>query len=169
MNTFAIIFLGILAVYLIVYGVSFFVLWYLVRQREDILIELFLEKVGKIPSLIEVMRPYVAKPESFHMITRLHTRAMIQDFRSIYDILEHNAKLQNNFLFLMQLSAHIPELQKQEYFLYIRDFIIEFERLMRTEFRSLNQILSYWNTFITLKNTTLIGLLLPGSKRMLVK
>jgi hypothetical protein len=117
---------------------------------------LFLQKVAKIPALIEVMRPYVAKKESFDHIIELHTEAMIQEFRSLYDILGLNAKLQNDFLFLMQLSVQIPALQKDEYFVYIRDFIIEYERLMRSHFSELNARISYWNLFIKIKNYTLI-------------
>lgn len=93
---------------------------------------------------------------------------MIQENKSIYDILELNMELQNDFLFLMQLSVHIPALQKDEYFLYIRDFIIEYERLMRSHFSELNRMIRIWNIFISIKNATGIGYLLPGKKLIFV-
>jgi hypothetical protein len=114
--------------------ISFFIFSEKLQREEKLVIAVFLQKVAKIPALIEVMRPYVAKKESFDHIIELHTEAMIQEFRSIYDILGLNGKVQNDFLFLMQLSVQIPKLQKDEYFVYIRDFIIDYERLMRSHF-----------------------------------
>jgi len=107
------------------------------------------------------MRPFIAKKEAFHDIILVHTEAMIESNDSLYDILSHNAHLQNDFLFLMELSIHAPELQKHEYFLYIRDFMIEYERMMRKSFISMNESIRLWNHFITIKNMTGIGLLLP--------
>ena len=140
----------------------------MVRSREDIVIQIFLQKVAKIPAMIEVMRPYVSKPHAFSHIIEIHTKSMIQENKSIYDILELNMELQNDFLFLMQLSVHIPALQKDEYFLYIRDFIIEYERLMRSHFSELNRMIRIWNIFISIKNATGIGYLLPGKKLIFV-
>lgn len=132
-------------------------------------IAIFLQKTSKIPALIEVMRPFVAKEEAFDSIIELHTEAMIQECHSIYDILGLNAKLQNDFLFLMQLSVRIPTLQKNEYFVYIRNFVIEYERMMRSHFSGLNKAIRYWNTFIKIKNMTVIGLLFPGEKHQEVQ
>ena len=111
------------------------------------------------------MRPYVIRNEAFGSIIHLHTGVMVEEIRSIYDMLEHNSRLQQEFLFLMQLSVHIPELQKHEYFLYIRNFIIEFERQMRSEYISMNHSIHDWNVFIVCKNYTGIGYFLPGKVR----
>jgi hypothetical protein len=150
------IFLIILALYIVLYVISFFIFSEKLQREEKLVIAVFLQKVAKIPALIEVMRPYVAKKESFDHIIDLHTEAMIQEFRSIYDILGLNGKVQNDFLFLMQLSVQIPKLQKDEYFVYIRDFIIDYERLMRSHFSGLNSAISMWNLFIKIKNLTII-------------
>lgn len=163
------IILIILAIYIWLYIAGFFFFSERLKQEEKIVIAVFLQKVAKIPALIEVMRPYVAKKESFDHIIELHTEAMIQEFRSIYDILGLNGKVQNDFLFLMQLSVHIPKLQKDEYFVYIRDFIIDYERLMRSHFSGLNSAISMWNLFVKIKNMTFIWLLLPGEKKMTVR
>lgn len=111
------------------------------------------------------MRPYIARHEAFDPLIHLHTGIMIEEVRSIYDLLEHNARMQKEFLFLMQLSTQVPELQKHEYFLYIRDFIIEYERRMRSQYVQINRGTHAWNTFIRYKNYTIIGYLLPGSSR----
>lgn len=152
--------------YILLYMIPFFLLRRMMRSKEDPLIDLFIEKVGKIPALIEVMRPYVAKKESFARIIMFHTQAMIQQSKSIYDILGLNTKIQHEFLFLMKLSMQIPTLQKDEYFVYIRDFAIEYERMMRFRFAKLNTMIRYWNLFVQIKNATGIGLILPGQKRV---
>ena len=136
-----------------------------VKVLEQGVLEVFLRKVSKIPALIEVMRPYISKKEAFAPIIEVHTESMISSTDSLYDILSYNARLQNEFLFLMKLSVQVPELQKHEYFLYIRDFIIEYERTMRSRFAATNEAIHDWNHFITIKNMTGIGYLLPGSLR----
>lgn len=163
------IFLSIIALIIVIFLiVAFFLLRYL-KSEESIVIVIFLQKVSKIPALIEVMRPFVAKEESFDSIVAIHTEAMIQECHSIYDILGLNGRLQNDFLFLMQLSVQIPELQKNEYFVYIRNFVIEYERMMRSHFWGLNKAIQYWNTFVKIKNMTIIGFILPWRKRMEVR
>lgn len=136
-----------------------------VKKEEAVLLGIFLKKISKVPALIEVMRPYIVKWEAFDAIILVHTETLIESSDSLYDILEHNARLQNEFLFLMKLSVHAPLLQKHEYFLYIRDFIIEYERVMKERFHSVNDTISDWNRFVHIKNATLIGYLLPGSLR----
>jgi hypothetical protein len=97
-------------------------------------ISVFLAKISKIPALIEVMRPYVADPKAFDSIISLHSEAMIRRYDTLYDLLEQNARIEHEFGFLMRLSMQIPRLQKDEYFLYIRDFIMQYERDMRSRF-----------------------------------
>lgn len=139
-----------------------------VKNAEDHVLTLFGKKISKIPALIESMRPYVVKNEAFSPLTDVHTKSIVESQGSVYDILIHNSEIQRNFLFLMQLSQQIPELQKQEYFLYIRDFIIDHERDMKRAFHELNTTFSLWNRYVHIKNMTLIGYLLPGKRYPLI-
>jgi hypothetical protein len=116
--------------------------------------------------MIEVMRPYVADPEAFAPIIMLHSETMIHRYDTLYDLLEQNARIEHEFAFLMRLSMQIPQLQKDEYFLYIRDFIIRYERDMRSRFSWVNTAVRHWNRFILIKNMSVIGLLLPGKEKM---
>lgn len=140
----------------IVYIAFYIFLSSVVKKEERALLDIYLHKISKIPALIEVMRPYIIKPEAFDALTHAHTKSIIESHNSIYDILSDNATLQNEFLFLMKLSQHAPELQKHEYFLYIRDFIIRYEREMRDRFTAMNDAIRAWNSFIQIKNFTLI-------------
>ncbi len=154
---------------LIAYITIYIVLSWRVKSLEKELLSLFIKKTSKIPALIEVMRPYVDRKESFDPIIRVHTEVMIEEFQSIYDILNHNVSIQSNFLFLMQLSVHIPRLQKDEYFIYMRDFIIDFEKHMRSDFDLIFLAIEKWNRFIRIKNMTLIGYFLPGEYQQQMK
>ncbi len=156
----------VFALYLWVYLALFFIFRSSVQKIEWSIVDIFLSKVAKIPALVEVMRPYVVDEKAFETICSLHSDIMIHRHDTIYDLLEYNARIQNQFLFLLQLSVQIPELQKHEYFLYIRDFIISYERSMYTKFSLFNHAVSFWNIFVLVKNWTIIGLLLPWRSRI---
>lgn len=147
-------FLSLLLLYFVLY-ISFYIVFLLrVKKEERAILDIFLHKVSKVPALIEVMRPFISKKEAFDPIIEVHTETMISSTDSLYDVLTHNARLQNEFLFLMKLSMHVPGLQKHEYFLYIRDFIIGYERSMRGRFVNMNQAIRLWNRFVHIKNMT---------------
>ncbi len=155
----------IVAVLLLSYlGVYFFLKNQILRVEKKI-IQTFLLKVSKIPALIEVMREYVVDEGAFDTVTELHSDVMVRQFDSIYTLLEHNARIHREFLFLMKLAVQIDALQKNEQFLYIRDFIISYERNLKKDFDAYNRTVSRWNTFVNIKNMTLIGIIFPGSKR----
>ncbi len=159
------IFLGIVAVLVLLYIILFFVFSRPVDRAQNRIIGNFLLKVSKIPALIEVMRRHVADEKAFDTITTLHSTAMIHRYDSIYSLLEQNARIQSEFLFLMKLSMQIPDLQKNEQFLYIREFIMDYERKMKADFVDFNREVNRWNQFVALKNLTVVGLILPGKER----
>ena len=94
---------------------------------------------------------------------------MIEEYRSLYDILGHNARMQRDLIFLMNLSMQIPELQKHEYFLYIRDFMVDYELQIRKLLKEVNRAIREYNTYIRMRNMTIIGKILPGDMRPEVK
>lgn len=128
--------------------------------------EIFHLKVSKIPALIEVMRPSIVDENAFETMTKLHTESIIQAYGSVYDLLEHNARVHNEFLFLLKLSVHMPDLNTKPYFLYLRDFIMRYDRDMQARFANYNQAVEKWNLFVTCKNFTLLWYFLPGTPKM---
>lgn len=159
----------VLIVCFVVIGIAYMGLFFVLRSRmvqiEQKMTDLFLQKSSKIPALIEVMRPFVAAQKSFETTIQLHAEAMMQELDSLYALLVLNAKIEREYAFLMKLSVQITELQKNEQFLYIRDFIMQYEREMRNHVARYNTAVGRWNRFIFLKNCTLIGFFLPGSTR----
>lgn len=114
------------------------------------------------------MRPYVADDAAFSALTSLHSEGVIREHASIYALLEQNARIHREFLFLMKLSAQIPPLQTHAQFVYIRDFIMGYERKMKQKFSGYNQSARRWNLCVRIKNMTVIGLLFPWQYRDLL-
>ncbi len=160
------IILFLLVVLIILSLVVFFIFNKSLLLTEERIVGLFQMKVAKIPAFIEVMRPHVADELAFSTMVWLHTESIIWLYKNVYDLLEQNARIKNQFLFLLKLSVHIPKLQKMSYFLYIRDFIIEYDREMQAELMIFNRIVGQYNLFVNIKNMTIIWLGLPGRKKM---
>jgi hypothetical protein len=169
MNFLSFFLIAVLLGCLLVYLIAYFLLEDRLRTEEGAVIALFLAKISKIPALIEVMRPSVANATAFDAIVALHSEAMIRRYDALYDLLEQNARIEHEFSFLMRLSMQIPTLQKAEYFLYIRDFIMQYERDMRSHFTRVNTAILHWNRFILIKKMTGIGWILPGKEKMSIR
>ena len=80
-------------------------------------------------------------------------------------LMEHNARINDQYGFLMRLSMAIPVLQKDAYFIYIRDFVMSYDRMMRDELKSYDAGVIEWNRFVHIKAYTVIGYLLPGREK----
>lgn len=139
-----------------------------VRTEEARIVEFYMKKVDKIPALIETMRSAIADPRALETLTHLHREAVLTPTRDMVDILETNTRIEKEFIFLMKLSAQIPKLQLQRHFIYIRDFIIESERMMRSHFSSVNQRVRIYNRYIDFKNFTVLWLIFPFKKRPII-
>ena len=113
------------------------------------------------------MRPYVIDQNSaFDLMVSLHSEGIIHDYTAINMLLEHNARINDQYSFLMKLSMAIPELQKDPYFLYIRDFVISYDRIMNAGLPKFNQLIKKWNIFVKIKNYSLIWYFYPGQKKI---
>jgi hypothetical protein len=60
----------------------------------------------------------------------------------------------------------IPLLQKDIYFVYIRDFVMSYDYMMRNELPIFNALVKKWNLFIRIKNYTILGYLYPGQEKV---
>ena len=126
------VFTIILTLLFVAYIIIYIVLTRRIYDREQHVVAVFLEKIAKIPAVIEVMRPYVVDEHlAFDLITRLHSESIIHEYNSIPMLLEHNARINAQYSFLMRLSMAIPELQRDPYFIYIRDYVMSYDRMMR--------------------------------------
>ena len=154
-------------VYFVVYIVVYIDLTRRMKYSESRVVDIFLEKLSKVPAVIEVMRPYIIDDKkAFQLITQLHTEAIIHEYGTIPMLMEHNARINDQYWFLMRLSMAVPELQKNTYFIYIRDFVMSYDRMMKKELTSFNFLVKKWNYFIKIKKWTIIWLILPWADKV---
>ena len=167
MNPIFIAIIALILVLLAIYTTTYIVLTRRIRERESRVISLFIQKIAKIPAVIEVMRPHVVDEHlAFDLMTRLHSEAIIREYDSIPMLLEHNARINDQYGFLMRLSMAIPELQRDAYFIYIREFVMGYDRTIRSELSEYDTRVRQWNQFISIKNWSMVGYLLPGRDRV---
>ncbi len=167
MNPIFIAIIALILVLLAIYITTYIVLTRRIRERESRVISLFIQKIAKIPAVIEVMRPHVVDEHlAFDLMTRLHSEAIIREYDSIPMLLEHNARINDQYGFLMRLSMAIPELQRDAYFIYIREFVMGYDRTIRSELSEYDTRVRQWNQFISIKNWSMVGYLLPGRDRV---
>ena len=167
MNPILIAIIALILVLLVIYIGTYILLTRRIRERESRVIDVFLHKITKIPAVIEVMRPHVVDEHlAFDLMTRLHSEAIIHVYDSIPMLLEHNARINDQYEFLMRLSMAIPALQRDAYFIYIREFVMGYDRTIRSELPTYDALIRQWNLFIAIKNWSVIGYLLPGRDRV---
>lgn len=135
------------------------------KKEERKTIALYRKKIDKIPAFLETMRDKVAEEASLKTMIRLHSEAVLMPTNDIVDVLEMNVRIEKEFHFLMQISAQIPALLTETQFIYIRDFVIQAEKDMHAQFSAVNEKVQKYNTFIMIKNLTIIGLILPGKAK----
>lgn len=148
---------------IIVYNIVMIVIIWNKRNKislnEIYLIDTFYSKVNKIPALVEIMKKYTNHPDIFEDILYLHKLGIIYNIKSVYDLLELNLRIHKEFQFLMKLSAKIPELHRDWNFLYIRDYVVFYEKKIEKDINSLKKDFEDYNNLIRKKNFSILWFL----------
>lgn len=85
-------------VFFVVYIVVYIDLTRRMKYSESRVVDIFLEKLSKVPAVIEVMRPYIIDDKkAFQLITQLHTEAIIHEYGTIPMLMEHNARINDQY------------------------------------------------------------------------
>lgn len=93
---FVICFIGF--VFISIYLVVYVDLHRKMKYSEDRVVDIFLEKISKVPAVIEVMRPHIVDDKkAFELITHLHSEAIIQVYDSIPMLMEQNAHINDQY------------------------------------------------------------------------
>lgn len=136
--------------------------------KEEKIIELFYSKVNKIPAVVEIMKRYTKHPSVFEDIIYFHKMWIITNIWSIYDLLDLNHRIHREFQFLMKLSTKINTLHKDWNFLYIRNYVIFYEHTLEKEISYINDLFQKQNHLVNLKNISIIWLLIPIDKKVVI-
>lgn len=139
-----------------------------INAKENKIINTFFDKVNKIPALVEIMRRYTNHPDIFEDIIYLHKLWIIYNIKNIYDILELNYRIHREYQFLMKLSIKIPELHKNGNFLYIRNFIIFYEKDLEKEINNISNDFTKYNWLIKLKNLSIVWMIIPFDDKIVL-
>ena len=132
-----------------------------IAREERKIVGAFMEKITKIPALVEVMRKYISDERVFENIIRLYERSVSSKYAVMYDVLEENKALHGEIAFLLKYAVKTPLLHKDGNFHSARDRILFYENPLQKHLGVLNgQIVSY-NRLRKWKNITLIGFLFP--------
>jgi len=137
-----------------------------IKKIEGKIFELFYSKINKIPALVELIKKEVENEEVYSEIIKLHSGVLRSKFDTFYDLLEINARIHKEFLFLMNLAIRQPDLATDGNFIYLRDFIIFYEKNIGKEIEKINLEIQKYNKLIGLKNMTIIGFLVPVFRKV---
>lgn len=158
--------------FIIIYNLVLFIIISLaikrIKHKENEIIELFLSKINKVPSLVEIMKKYTNHPDIFEDTIYIHKLGIIYNIQSVYDLLETNFRLDREFQFLMNLSAKIKELHKDGNFLYIRNYIIFYKNNIDKRFKEINVDFEKYNRLVKLKNISILWLLIPFREKIII-
>ena len=130
-------------------------------HTEARIIRAFEDKANKIPALVEIMRKHTKKEEIFEPILTQYERAILRKSTTVFDLLEINARLQEDLLFLFRMSMKVRGIQRDGSFVYVRDFFMFLETTMRREIEDYGRLARSYNRIRRYKNFTILGLLIP--------
>lgn len=161
---------GSIFAFVLLYNIVIYILIELslkkIKHKELEIIELFIAKINKVPSLIEIMKKYTNHPDIFEDTILIHKYGIIHNIKSVEDLRELNFRLHREFQFLMNLSSKIRELHRDGNFLYIRNYIIFYENNMNKLLKETTVFLDKYNRLVKFKNVSILWLLFPFKEKI---
>lgn len=148
--------------------VFFHIFTYRIFLLEKKIISAFSSRSDTIPSLFEVSKNNVVRHnEIFWEVLSLRKkefslRGISENLESFIEVEQY---IHHEINFIFQICNKNPWLLKQKRFLYIRDIIMNKSSTIGKLIRTYNKIIEIYNSLIKIKNYSIIGLLLPFSKK----
>jgi len=145
-----------------------YILSYKIHRFEQKIISIFISRSDIFPSLYEVCRGTVSRQdEIFYEAMELRKKEFIMTWVStnLEAFLELESKFHHEINFIFQVCNKNPELLSNKKFLYIRDVVINRSQEISKMMKNYKKIIEIYNKIIKIKNYTLIGFILPFSKK----
>lgn len=158
------VFVALIAIALVCQAVLFMI-QRRIRRIEILLIERYHAKIDKIPAIVSVLRHHSKKLDEYTELTELHRVAIISPTSTIYDLLEINTHVTDRFGFLMRLALAIKSTAKDGNFITIRESITTLEGHIRELLVEFTRLTKQYNTMVKARDYTVLGALLPGSRK----
>ncbi len=150
----------------------FIIFLYLLEKKitklEKKIINLFSNRSDTIPALYETTNNYLIKHnEIFKNILNLRNKefTLIDNNSDYFDVLNTETLIHKEFNFILKISKENHNLLKNNKFLYIRDIIIEKSLNIWNNIEIYKNIIKKYNKFITIKNLSIIWLIIPIYKK----
>jgi len=108
--------------------------------------------------------------EIFQEILELRKKefSLVGISKSFEGTLKLEQMIHHEINFIFQVCNKDPKLSKKKEFLYIRDIVLEKSSLIGKQMQTYKKVIEIYNRSIQYKNYTLIGLVLPFSKKVVL-
>lgn len=166
-----IIFSAVICVLLWAMYIFFIVLEQKIQIFEEKLISVFVSRNDVFPSLYELCKWNIIRHEEiFREVVELRKKEFIMVWvsTSLEAFLELESKLHHEMNFIFQICNKNPEILGNKNFLYVRDIVIDKSHEISILMKKYRKIIEIYNNFISIKNYTLIGYILPFQKKALL-
>jgi len=153
------------------WAIFLYILSYKIRIFEQKIISIFVSRSDIFPSLYEVCRWTVSRQnEIFHEAMELRKKEFIMTWVStnLEAFLELESKFHHEINFIFQVCNKNSSLLKDKNFLYIRDVVIDRSQEISSMMKKYKKIIEIYNKIITIKNYTIIWLILPFQKKLVL-
>ncbi len=165
------LYIFIIIAFLIFYYIFLKFYEYKINQIENKIKNLFLERSSLIPSVFEVSKTFLTKHnEIFNEILNLKKIEFAQSNNnlSLFEMMNNNSLIHHEINFIFRISNKHPQLIKQAEFIYLRNFIIKKSNLIWKNLLIYKKTSKNLNQLIFYKNITIIWLLLPINKKIMI-
>lgn len=147
-----------------------------VLEKKIMLLEAVIEQSFKvraslIPALFEITQDVFRKHDViFRHILNLRMQELLyqSSHNSIDDFIHVEEKIHKELNFIFKVANKHPKLLKNPKFIYTRDLFVECSYSIGKYIDMHTRIVAIYNTYITIKNYSIIGLLLPLKRKKII-
>lgn len=167
MNTYIYIIL-FLSSLLAAWYIFFAVLSYRIYLFEQKMIQIFSSRTDSITGLYESTKGEVEKhSEIFSEILSLRKKefSLVSISHTLESFINLEKRIHHEINFIFQVCNKNPKLARKKEFLYMRDIMMEKSMKIWEYMKKYKKIIEIYNKFVRIKNYSLIGIVLPFSKK----
>lgn len=133
-----------------------------ILRAQSATVRAYRAKLGKIPVLVMSLRDHLYVPdEVFKVVVGLYADAVMREFEDPYALLESSGRIQHEIQFIMTVANKHHKVNLDGNFLYVRDFLIQYETELKAAVRELAAATNRRNRVYRWKNLLVLGLALP--------
>ncbi len=157
----------VLIILVSIYGILYF-LDYKIQMFESNMISLFQKRTDMIPWMYEISKKFITRHnEIFREALELRKQefSLLTISKDLQAFIQVQEKIHHEINFIFQVCNKNPKVNRDANFLYLRDCIIDQSSRIEKEFNKYKKIIEIYNSFIRYKNLSLIGLIIPYSKK----